>query len=242
MTPERFRRAEILFGESTYPILRDACVVVCGVGAVGSFAVEALARTGVGSFELWDFDAVEESNINRQICALSSTVGRRKAEVMRDRILDINPESDIKIFPEFVCAENAARVVGASGAGRRVVIDAIDTLAAKVELILAAKAAGVAAVSSMGAARRTDPSRIMQADVMKTYGCPVAARVRKMLRQRGYTGGCKCVFSDEPISDSTHVSSAAEGGKKIIGSCAIVAGTFGLRLANLALGEILSRK
>ena len=91
MTPERFRRAEILFGESTYPILRDACVVVCGVGAVGSFAVEALARTGVGSFELWDFDAVEESNINRQICALSSTIGRRKAEVMRDRISDINP-------------------------------------------------------------------------------------------------------------------------------------------------------
>lgn len=241
MIPERFSRASILFGDCAYEKLAAARVVHCGVGAVGSFALEALARSGVGSFALWDFDVVEESNINRQLCALSSTIGKVKAEVMRDRILDINPAARVEIFPQFVDEKNAAEVVGTS-ANVSVVVDAIDTLSAKAALICAAHKAGVPIVSSMGAARRCDPARVMVADIKKTFGCPVASRVRKLLRASGYKGSCKCVFSDEQISESTHLASAAIGSKKIIGSCAIVAGTFGLRLAHIAVAEILAKK
>jgi tRNA A37 threonylcarbamoyladenosine dehydratase len=241
MIPERFVRASILFGESAYEKFTRAHVVLCGVGAVGTFALEALARSGIASFDLWDFDVVEESNINRQLCALSSTIGKRKAEVMRERILDINPAARVEIFPQFVDEKNAAEVVGKPDSVS-VVVDAIDTLSAKAALICAANKAGVPIVSCMGAARRSDPSRIMVADIMKTFGCPVASRVRKLLRSNGYSGNCKCVFSDESISESTHLASAAEGSKKIIGSCAIVAGTFGLRLANIAVAEILAKK
>ena len=121
----------------------------------------------------------------------------------------------------------------------KVVVDAIDSIPSKAALIFRAAEAGVAIVSSMGAARRSDPSRIKQADIMKTYGCPVAARVRKLLRSLGYSGNCECVFSDESVSESTHIPSQNE---KIIGSCAVVAGIFGLRLANLAIAEILPKK
>ena len=121
-------------------------------------------------------------------------------------------------------------------------MDAIDSIAPKAALIFAASEAGVAIVSSMGAARRRDPSRVMSADIMKTFGCPVAARVRKILRQLGYSGGCRCVFSDEPAPEYSHVSADAGGGGKVVGSCAVVAGIFGLRLAGLALSEILDEK
>lgn len=241
MIPERFSRTAVLLGESACEKIASARAVVCGVGAVGSFAAEALARTGVGEFELWDFDTVEESNINRQLCALSSTLGRPKAEVVRDRILDINPAARVEVRAEFISAENAGAAVG-NPAGGRVVVDAIDSIAPKAALIFAASEAGVAIVSSMGAARRRDPSRVMSADIMKTFGCPVAARVRKILRQLGYSGGCRCVFSDEPAPESSHVSADAGGGGKLVGSCAVVAGIFGLRLAGLALSEILGEK
>lgn len=238
MISERFSRTAVLLGESACEKISAARAVVCGVGAVGSFAVEALARTGVGEFELWDFDAVEQSNVNRQLCALSSTLGRPKAEVMRSRILDINPSARVEIRAEFISPENARAVAGNPAAGR-VVVDAIDSIASKAALIYAAAEAGVGIVSSMGAARRLDPSRAEVADVMKTFGCPVAARVRKILRSLGYSGGCRCVFSAEPAPKSSHVPG---GGEKIVGSCAVVAGVFGLRLAGLALSEILGEK
>lgn len=239
MIPERFSRTAVLLGESACEKIASARAVVCGVGAVGSFAAEALARTGVGEFELWDFDAVEESNVNRQLCALSSTLGRPKAEVVRDRILDINPAARVEVRAEFIGAENALSVVGNPAEGR-IVVDAIDSIASKAALIFSAAEAGVAIVSSMGAARRRDPSHIMSADIMKTFGCPVAARVRKILRSLGYSGGCRCVFSDEPAPKSSHLSAGA--GVKVVGSCAVVAGVFGLRLAGLALSEISGEK
>ena len=235
MIPERFSRTAVLLGESACEKIASARAVVCGVGAVGSFAAEALARTGVGEFELWDFDVVEESNVNRQLCALSSTLGRPKAEVVRDRILDINPAARVEVRAEFIGAENALSVVGNPAEGR-IVVDAIDSIASKAALIFSAAEAGVAIVSSMGAARRLDPSHIMSADIIKTFGCPVAARVRKILRSLG----CRCVFSDEPAPKSSHLSAGA--GVKVVGSCAVVAGVFGLRLAGLALSEISGEK
>lgn len=238
MIRDRFSRTAILFGDVACEKIFAAHAVICGVGAVGSFAAEALARSCVGRFDLWDFDSVEESNVNRQLCALSSTIGRLKIDVVKERILDINPSAKVDLHPAFIDSENAAQVVGAPENGK-VVVDAIDSIPSKAALIFRAAEAGVAIVSSMGAARRSDPSRIKQADIMKTYGCPVAARVRKLLRSLGYSGNCECVFSDESVSESTHVPSQNE---KIIGSCAVVAGIFGLRLANLAIAEILPKK
>ena len=191
MIPERFSRTAVLLGESACEKIASARAAVCGVGAVGSFAAEALARTGVGEFELWDFDTVEESNINRQLCALSSTLGRPKAEVVRDRILDINPSARVEVRAEFISAENAGAAVG-NPAGGRVVVDAIDSIAPKAALIFAASEAGVAIVSSMGAARRRDPSRVMSADIRaragvfpRFGGCGRRRKGRRQLRGRG---------------------------------------------------------
>lgn len=234
MTPERFSRTSILLGNEATEKLASSSVVVCGVGAVGSFAVEALARLGIGKFFLWDFDSVEESNINRQLCALDSTIGKEKTEVVRSRILDINPNANVQTYGKIT--PDAANIVASQG---DIIVDAIDTISEKINLIFAAEERGVKIVSSMGAARRVDISKIKVADIMKTYGCPVASSIRKALRAGKYKGKCKCVFSDEQLSKDTHI---ADCGKKTIGSYVAVAGVFGLTLADLAVREILTKK
>lgn len=233
-------RSAILYGGDFCAALKNAVAAVCGAGAVGSFAVEALARLGVGSFLLYDFDAFELSNINRQLCALRSTIGAQKVDAQKARILDINPDAKVEANNVFIDADVAARV-----AARRpsVIIDAVDCVAAKVALAKAAAAEGVPFVASMGAARRKNPLAVKTADIYATTGCPLAARLRKELRKAGVKG-FKCVYSDEAAAEGTHVNGGqdgADGGrnfKKIIGSSVIVTGVFGLNLANLAIREI----
>ena len=196
MIPERFSRTSILLGNEATEKLASSSVVVCGVGAVGSFAVEALARLGIGKFFLWDFDSVEESNINRQLCALDSTIGKEKTEVVRSRILDINPNANVQTYGKIT--PDAANIVASQG---DIIVDAIDTISEKINLIFAAEERGVKIVSSMGAARRVDISKIKVADIMKTYGCPVASSIRKALRAGKYKGKCKfspCYHAAEP--------------------------------------------
>lgn len=229
-------RTEILYGGACCKKLRNARVVLCGAGAVGSFAAEALARLGVGYFEIFDFDCFEKSNVNRQLCALESTVGRRKVEVQKGRILDINPAAQVVVHDTLIDASVAAEIAAQSPS---VVVDAIDDISAKVALARSCAESGVPLVSSMGAARRKNPLEVKTADVFKTYGCPFAASIRKRLRAEGIRRGYMCVFSPERVEESTHVSASAAGRKKVIGSSVIVTGVFGLNLANLALEEII---
>lgn len=233
-----FSRSEILYGEAAQDKFRRARVAVCGTGAVGTFAVEALARMGIGGFRLIDSDTVDVSNINRQLCALHSTIGRKKTDVVRARVLDINPDADVKTFDFFICAETLESVFGEKP---DVIVDAIDSLEPKALLIKEAVSRGVPIVSSMGAARKKDPLRIKVGDIFETRVCPVAARMRRELRAFGMSKGCMCVYSEEAVSEESHLKSGAENTKKIIGSTPVVTGAFGLVLANLAVEEILSR-
>lgn len=234
-----FSRTSILYGDDACEKLASACVVVCGVGAVGSFAIEALARLGVGEFVLYDFDVFEKTNINRQLCALNSTLNQPKVEVQAKRILDINPTAKVDAKNMFIDASVAERIAQSKPT---VIVDAIDNIASKVELARFATKYNVRFVSSMGAARRKNPLEVKIADIFKTTGCPLASRMRKELRHEGIFKGFKCVYSSEIVDKSTDVSDKNNSTQKVIGSSVIITGVFGLNLANLALLEILSQE
>ncbi len=190
---DQFSRIEQLLGSTAMEKIKRARVAVFGLGAVGSFAVEALARSGVGYLQLVDFDRVDTSNINRQLYALNSTVGKEKAVLARERVKDINPACDVTIHSSFV---NADSLAGLLSPDLDMVVDAIDGLNSKVNLIVEAKKMGVNIVSSMGADGRTDITMIRTGDLFETSICPLARVVRRRLRRRGidsdapYIGFC----------------------------------------------------
>lgn len=191
-----FARSGLILGAEGLERLSAARVVVVGLGAVGGFTAEALARSGVGSLLLVDADVVAPTNLNRQLLALTSTLGRPKAEAARDRVLDINPDcrADARVLR--VTADNAAALLDPLPDA---LVDAIDDLPGKEELLVAARLAGVPlVVSSMGAATRLDHAHVAVADLAATTTCPLARLLRRRLRLRGLTTGVRCVFSTEP--------------------------------------------
>ncbi|MBU4459287.1 MAG: tRNA threonylcarbamoyladenosine dehydratase [Verrucomicrobia bacterium] len=235
----RFARTEMLLGAEGLARLRDARVLVAGLGAVGSYAVEGLARAGIGHLRLVDFDIVQPSNINRQLFALESTLGRPKVEVAAARILDINPGCDVDARRTFIDAATAPDLLAG---GVDAVIDAIDSLGPKVALLRAAHQAGVWTVSCMGAATRTDPMAVRIGDLASTERCPLARFVRKRLRRDGIVSGIRCVYSLEPPpppapfdADPEPVAPGLEhrrGRKRRpLGSLSTLTGMFGLSAA-----------
>jgi tRNA A37 threonylcarbamoyladenosine dehydratase len=247
-----FSRTELLLGAEGVRRLAQARVAVCGLGAVGSYAAEALARAGVGHLRLVDFDVVRESNINRQLYALHSTLGRKKVEVARARILDINPGCDVEALPAFADFRTAESILAG---GIDVVIDAIDSLGPKIELIAAVVRSGTRLISSMGAATRRDPLAIRVGDISETRGCPLARFVRKWLKKKGIIRGITCVYSMEPCGESYRraVGLPEEGGvdgeqsgesrgrkRRPLGSVSYVTGVFGLVAAREAVEFILA--
>lgn len=190
---ERFSRTERLIGEESVKKLNNARVAVFGIGGVGGHCVEALARSGVGHFLLVDSDTVDITNINRQVVALSSTVGKPKVQVIKERILDINPEADVEIRETFYLPENAAEF---DFSKYDYVVDAIDTVTAKINLIKSAKESGAAVISAMGAGNKLDPTGFKVADISKTKVCPLAKVMRYELKKRGIKD-VKVVYSEE---------------------------------------------
>jgi tRNA threonylcarbamoyladenosine dehydratase len=243
---DRFARTRLLIGEEGLRRLGEAAVAVVGLGAVGSYAVEALARAGVGRLRLVDFDVVRESNVNRQLYALGSTLGQRKVDVARARVLDINPDCAVECLPLFVHTDTLAPVVAKP---LDLLIDAIDSVRPKTELIAGAVRAGIPVISVMGAALRSDPAAIRAGDLEETSCCPLARFVRKGLRRRGVTGGVRCIYSLEPLPESAAGASAPkaaeeEGGaealrrgrpRKALGSLSSLTGMFGLWAATEAV-------
>ncbi len=190
-------RTETLIGADAIQMLKNARVAVFGVGGVGSFVVEALARSGVGSLDLVDNDVVAESNLNRQLIALHSTIGRPKVEIAKERILDINPDCQINIHQCFYLPEEAAKFPFSQ---YDYIVDAIDTVKAKISLVEEAKKAGVPIICSMGTGNKLDPTRFEVADISKTSVCPLAKVMRVELRKRGIDHVKVLYSKEEPVN------------------------------------------
>lgn len=225
---DRLHRTRLLFGDHAIEKLRSATVMVVGCGAVGSFAIEALARSGVGHIIVVDFDSVDVSNINRQLFALESTVGNPKVAVAANRIHDINPETDVTALNLFFDDNTEIDV------RPDYIIDAIDTVSSKVALYKWAHKHNVALISSMGAASKTDISQIKNAPISQTSVCPLAHRVRHAIRSEN--------LPDFPVVYSTQSPRLVVGHAKNLGSIVTVTGVFGLMLANYVIGEIVGEK
>lgn len=224
-----FSRAELLLGEEALEKLRSARVALFGIGGVGSFAAEALARGGVGHITLVDGDTVSITNINRQLIALHSTVGKEKTAVMAERIADISPETEVETYPVVYGAENRDLLDFST---YDYVIDAIDTVTSKLILIEEAKKAGVPVISCMGTGNKFHPERFEVTDISKTSVCPLAKVMRKELKVRGIKN-VKVVYSKE--EPQKPAESPETGKRQIPGSLSFVPPVAGLLLA----GEVI---
>ena len=227
-----YSRTGLLLGEDAMKKLKNAKVAVFGLGGVGSYVVEALARSGVGALELVDHDTVSITNINRQLFATRSTVGHYKADAAQDRVLDIDPE--IRVTPRKVFF-GPDTMEEFDFSGYSYVVDAIDTVTGKLALITAAQAAGVPIISSMGTGNKLDPTKFQIADIKKTSVCPLARIMRKECAKRGIRH-LKVLFSTEdPITPAAPDEELPEGRRALPGSVAFVPSVAGLIIA----GEVI---
>lgn len=231
MNEERFQRTKILIGKENFLKLQAATVAIFGVGGVGSFTVEALARSGVGHLVLIDKDNVDITNINRQLHALTSTVGKSKVEILRERIFEINPAAKVDTIQKFYLPDEP--VENFFICNYDYVVDAIDTITAKISLVLECKRRDIKIISSMGAGNKLDPTQFKVADIFQTKVDPVAKVMRKKLKEYGVES-LKVVYSEEiPKKISA---------EKIIGSVAFVPSTAGLILASEVVKGIMERE
>lgn len=198
MNRQQFHRTERLIGQEAVKKLNNARVIVFGVGGVGSYVCEALARAGIGAMEIVDKDVVDITNINRQLIALHSTIGKPKVEVCRNRLLDINPAMEVTARQCFYLPEKSDEF---DFSRYDYVVDAIDNVTAKLDIICKAKEAGVPVISSMGTGNKLDPMAFKIADIEKTKVCPLAKVMRKELLKRGVSG-VKVVYSEEEPADT----------------------------------------
>lgn len=231
---ETFIRTELLLGEASMAALRQAKVAIFGIGGVGGHVAEALARSGVGAFVLVDRDVVSVSNINRQIIATTRTVGRSKAQLMKERILEINPEASVEVRDCFFLPENADDFDFSSYS---YVVDAVDTVTAKLELVARAVEAGIPVISSMGAGNKLDPTRFEVADIYDTSVCPLARVMRRELKKRGIER-LKVVYSREEALTPKQILSD-ESKRVIPGSVAFVPSVAGLILAGEVVKDLV---
>lgn len=233
----QYSRTELIFGKEGTEKLHNARVAVFGIGGVGGYAVEALARSGIGALDLIDSDVVGVSNLNRQIIALRSTVGMYKVDAAKSRIADIDPEIKVNTYKTFFSKENADRF---DFSLYDYVIDAIDTVSGKIELIMRAEAASVPVISSMGAGNKTDPTLFKVADIYKTSVCPLAKVMRYELKKRGVKK-LKVVYSEEiPVKPEYEDGYETKGtaNRPAPGSVSFVPSVVGLIIAGEVIKDI----
>ena len=235
----QFSRTEILLGKDGIDCLKKSRVAVFGIGGVGGYVAEALARSGVGALDLIDNDEVSLTNINRQIIALHSTVGRPKVDVMKERILDINPECNVRIFQCFYLSETKNLF---DFTEYNYVVDAVDTVTAKIQLIVQAKEAGVPIISSMGAGNKLNPASFEVADISQTSVCPLARVMRQECKKREIKD-VKVVYSKEKpveskLTEEEKKSAEQKGNGLAPGSCAFVPSVAGLIIASEVVKDL----
>ncbi|MGE4489458.1 MAG: ThiF family adenylyltransferase [Kiritimatiellales bacterium] len=239
-----FNRTERLIGGAALQRLRAARVILFGIGGVGSWCAEALVRSGVGTLTIVDNDVICETNINRQLQATSQNIGRVKVEALKERLLEICPDAQVNALQTVYNQDTRGSFDLAS---YDYVIDAIDSLSHKVDLIASAMEAGVTLFSAMGAAAKLDPTSIHVDSIWKTHGCRLARFVRKRLRHRGVTGDCLCVYSRETLPPVGVFPSDGEGDAwsdtkaQVNGSMVHMTGSFGFYLAGLVVQDAVRK-
>lgn len=239
-----FSRTELLIGQAALEKLQNSRVAIFGVGGVGGYVCEALVRSGVGHFDLIDNDTVSLTNINRQIIALHSTIGKLKVDVMKERMLDINPDVDVSVHPCFYLPETADQF---DFSNYDYVVDAIDTVTGKIEIIVQSDAHQVPVISSMGAGNKLNPAMMEVSDIYKTSVCPLARVMRRELKKR-HIKHCKVVYSKEKAIQPSQASLEKYGAdseenftkKSIPGSTAFVPSVAGLILASEVIKDLIT--
>ena len=231
---EKFSRTELLIGKKGSEILKNSKVAIFGIGGVGSYVVEGLARSGIGKFILVDNDTVSVTNINRQIIATTKTVGMNKVEVAKNRILEINPEADVEIYKEFFMPESKELFDNSVD----YIVDAIDTITAKIELIVRANKLNIPIISCMGTGNKLDPTKFEITDIYKTEVCPLAKVMRKELRNRNIKK-LKVLYSrEEPIKTEIFDE---ESKKQVPGSISFVPSVAGLIISGEVIKDLIKR-
>ena len=233
---DRFSRTKLIYGNDAIDSLKDRHVIVFGVGGVGGYVIEALARSGVGELTIVDNDVVSPSNINRQIIALESTIGKAKVDVMKERLLDINPEIKVHAKQVFFLSENADEFEWLK---YDYIVDAIDTTKAKVALVLIADKYNVPIISSMGTGNKTNPMGFVVTDINKTEVDPLAKSIRQQLRKLGVKH-LKVVYSKEiPVDSAEEKQKDCKTGKIVPGSSAFVPSAAGLLISSEVVKDLL---
>lgn len=237
-----FIRTELLLGNAGLERLKKAVIMICGIGGVGSYAAEAIARCGVGNIILVDFDIVDATNINRQLIALHSTVGRYKVDVMKERILDINPHCHVRVYREKISAELLENQEFNENLKKcDYIVEAIDDIPAKLELIKFAKQNNVRIISAMGAGNKLDPLSFKVSDLYSTKVCPLARIMRNKLKKEGIES-LKVVYSEENPKEIAHHElrrMKEESHSKVIGSISFVPSAMGLIMARETIMDLV---
>ncbi|GAB4222834.1 MAG: tRNA threonylcarbamoyladenosine dehydratase [Francisella sp.] len=237
------QRTEILVNESGLQKLENANIFIAGCGGVGSFVIEAIARAGVGKITIVDMDTVDPSNMNRQLVALHSTIGMPKVEVMHKRIIDINPKCQVNALQTFINYENSQELL--TRQKYDYVIDAIDTLNAKVNLVKTAHQLGIKTISSMGAGGKTDPTQIKIADIYDTSVCALARAMRTRLKKQKVKKGIKAVFSTQksipPLPPQNTNHNQQGRARATNGTISYMPALFGLTIAGVVIKEIVGK-
>lgn len=230
-------RTELLIGASKLENLNRAHVLVVGLGGVGAYAAEMVARAGVGRMTIVDADSVAQSNINRQLVALHSTIGRPKAHILADRLRDINPAIELTVIEEYIKDEATETLL--DSAPFDFVVDAIDTLSPKVNLIRAALERSLPLVSSMGAGAKTDPTKIEVSDISRSHHCPLAHALRKRLHRIGIRNGFKVVFSAEPPREGAMILCDEQNKKSNVGTVSYMPAVMGCACASVVIRDLI---
>lgn len=238
MIPSWLERTELLLGDEKLRTLMRSHVLIVGLGGVGAYAAEMICRSGVGRLTIVDADQVATSNINRQLVALHSTVGRDKSSILADRLRDINPDVELHVISEFIKDDATDSLLDT--AQYDFVVDAIDTLTPKTNLIKGCIDRGIPVVSSMGAGAKTDPTQIEIKDISKTHHCPLAHMLRKRLHRMGIRRGFNAVFSPEPVREGAMIICDELHKKSNVGTISYMPAVFGCACASVVVRGLLN--
>ena len=233
-------RSELLLGTQCINKLKQANILIVGVGGVGAYAAEMLVRAGIGKMTIADSDTVSLSNINRQLIALHSTVGRVKTDVLAERLKDINPELQLSVIAEYIKDEKTDEILDSQHFDY--IVDAIDTLSPKLALIKGALDRNIPIVSSMGAGAKLDPTKMEICDISKTHHCPLAHMLRKRLHKMGIRRGFKAVFSAEPPIEGAMILCEERNKKSNVGTISYLPATFGIGCASVVIRDLVENE
>ena len=230
-------RTELLLGGEKLEIIKNANILVVGLGGVGAYAAEMIARAGVGRMTIADADSVSASNINRQLVALHSTIGEQKSEILARRLRDINPEIELVVINKYIKDDETDLLL--DSAKFDYVVDAIDTLSPKLALIKGSLERGIPLVSSMGAGAKTDPTKMEITDISKTHHCPLAHMLRKRMHKIGIHKGFRAVFSAEPVREGAMILCEEQNKKSNTGTISYIPALFGIGCASVVIRDLI---